>query len=74
MYSEADVKRRKKGEKDIFMDIPVHNSEEMARMTLEKYKGQSDNKGKNSSIPPRKKSSEEQAADMLRKYAPKSSI
>ncbi|HKJ44746.1 MAG TPA: hypothetical protein VJ991_02870 [Balneolales bacterium] len=74
MYSEADVKRRKKGEKDIFMDIPVHNSEEMARMTLEKYKSQSDNKGKNSSIPPRKKSSEEQAADMLRKYAPKSSI
>jgi hypothetical protein len=74
MYSEADLKRRKKGDKDILMDIPVHNSEELARITLEKYRAQSENKGKNTPIPPRKKSSEEQAADMLRKYAPKSRL
>ena len=69
--SEKQNKRIIKDSKEIFMDMPSDNSEDMARKKLEKYRPYKKNiRVHYESIAIKRKPSEEQAAEKLRKYAP----
>jgi len=68
---DQQKKRIKDDNKEIFMDMPSGNSEDLARKKLEKYRPYKKIiRVHYESITMKRKPSEEQAAEKLRKYAP----